>query len=174
MRYLSPHNQQLFSIQMGDDGEEWTVRFAPYWRIFRRFRISSDDHVRQLFHLLNQYRACEDCQRVLVQGDRTVCEECRVMKLSNQAPTNLSECPVCYEPIMDILQNRVSLVCGHDLCKKCSDKVCTKSENYMWDPVHGMSQVFTVKCPMCRQVTNVNAGFIPLAYPDLFTYLGVS
>lgn len=153
--------------------EEWTVRFAPHWRVFRRFKIRTEDHIRQLFYLLNQHKACEQCERNLVK-DRSVCEECRVRSLSNQAPESLSECPVCYEYIMDILDNKTSLVCGHNMCNKCSEKVAIKTENFAWDPSQGMTQIYTIKCPMCRHVTNMTTSFVPLAYPDLFTYLGVN
>lgn len=170
MRYRSPHTEQDYSIQINDT--EWIVKFAPHWKTYKKFTVQSDEHIKQVFHLLNSSKACEECQRALIR-DRSICEECRILKLANQAPATLTECPVCYEPILDILDNRMHLICGHQLCTKCTRRMSVQSDGYTWNPINGLTQIFLLKCPMCRRDSTLTKEYKLVVYPDLFSYLGV-
>lgn len=151
----------------------WTVKFGPKWKIFKRFNIHNDEHVRQLFYILNRSKACEQCKGSLVR-DQSICEECRITNLATQRPILLTECPVCYDVVLDVLENKVNLLCGHQTCKKCTDKIKEYSGNQTWDPFNGLVDVYNVKCPLCRSISTMNIECRLLNYPDVLSYLGVS
>jgi hypothetical protein len=164
MKYTSPSGS-VYSIKI--NGESYRIRFAPHWKVYRDFTCSSDEHIRQLFYHLDSLKVCPDCERTISTTDG-LCTECNARARSREYPKSVGECPVCYESLLDILENRVSLVCGHELCKSCTNRIAVPSGNIAWEPDLGASELIKVKCTLCRKETHVTPTYRAVYFPDLF------
>lgn len=164
MKYTSS-SDQAYSIKI--TGDRWSVRYAPHWKKYRDFTCSNDEHIRQLFFHLDTLKNCTDCQGSLstLSGQ---CKECNAIARSKEPPKTRSECPVCYEHLLDILDNRVSLMCGHELCKQCTNRIAVETGDMAWDPDNGAANLVKVKCALCRKETHVTPTYRAVYFPDLF------
>jgi hypothetical protein len=164
MKYTSS-SDQVYSIKI--NGDNWRIRYAPHWKVYRDFTCSNDEHIRQLFFHLDTLKNCPDCQRNL-STTSGLCTECNAIARSKESPRTRGECPVCYENLLDILDNRVSLMCGHELCKTCTNKIAVETGDMAWDPIHGAAGLVKVKCTLCRKETHVTPTYRAVYFPDLF------
>jgi hypothetical protein len=165
MKYTSSSGQE-YSIKM--NGDTWRIRYAPHWKVYKDFTCSNDEHIRQLFFHLETLKNCTSCRGELSTGSDPLCKECNARARSAELPKKISECPVCYEYLLDILDNRVTLVCGHELCKQCTNKIAIETSDMAWDPEEGAAHLVRVKCSLCRKDTHVTPAFRAVYFPDLF------
>jgi hypothetical protein len=164
MKHTSPSGN-VFSIKICED--KWKVRFGPHWKVYREFTCTTDEHIRQLFFHLDSLKNCITCQSKMSTTE-AMCRECNALALSTQRPKSIGECPVCYEHLLDILDNRVSLVCGHELCKSCTVRIGVLSGDIAWEPDGGAAELVKVKCVLCRKETHVTPTYRPVYFPDMY------
>lgn len=167
MKYTNEQGVQ-FSIKIEDCN--WVVRYAPFWKTFRNFRVGSDEHGREVFWVLSKLKNCTMCRKKLLHVDncKDVCETCNAMRLSIEEPRQpIIQCCVCYQELFDVLDNKVRLTCGHSICKGCCSKIIQPTDDFTWDLILGILYMSAVKCPMCRHVSMVttrNLSLVSLPY----------
>lgn len=152
MKYVNEQGEE-FSIRIEDS--KWTVRFAPAWKVYGTFHVTSDERAREVFWVLSRLKNCRGCRRHLSSSEE-LCEPCRALKLSREPPTEpIQQCSVCYQELFEVLDNKVHLKCKHPVCKVCCSRLCQPSGDITWDFVAGIMHLGNVKCPMCREVSVV-------------------
>lgn len=166
MKYTST-NGQVYSIKM--KGNTWKVRYAPHWKVYREFTCSNDEHIRQVFFHLETLINCTACQGALLTVTG-LCMECNALARSTELPKSIGECPVCYESLLDILDNRVGLLCGHELCKECTNRIAIPTGDMAWDPEMGASDLIRVRCALCRKDTHVTPSYRAVYFPDTLRF----
>jgi hypothetical protein len=162
MDYTNSHNVKF---KLYTQTHEWyLVKYYPKqssWpRNLQRFHCPSDEAKREMFYVLSHCRPCDTCDKSLltyrVEDAVTTCETCMLTKAS-QAPTDtIAECPVCLNKMLGVDKTKRKLVCNHEVCVTCTNRISKASSYY--EPGVGICGAMEVKCPMCRDTQRYTVG----------------
>ena len=155
MDYTNPQGVR-FKITC-NDYETYTVKYytvhSKWPRHHRMYKCTSDAMRSEMFYILSNLRFCTDCQNELLgyRDERDTCKHC-ILRLAQGCPNpEVSECPVCYQPMLTVDNTKMNLVCRHAICTTCTHRLVRATTHVHYDQ-NGPYVLNKITCPLCRHV----------------------